>query len=299
MPTIDPDLRIRSVALAVSDLPRSVDFYQRVLGLPLIGRDDHHAELGSDARRPALVLGQIHGATPISPISTGLYHVAWLHPSRAALAASVRRVVAERWHFDGAADHGVSEALYLSDPDGLGHELYADRPRERWRRPADGHGVEMYTLPLDLDDLLAEWPGIPEPIVAPGTFIGHIHLKVADVPRAAAFYSGALGFEEQAQMPSASFLAAGGYHHHVGMNSWQSAGAQPPLESAPGLRRVEFELAGARALDELERAVADAPSATGVRRDEHGDLSVRDPDGQLLAFTRHNGGDDEGPASRP
>jgi len=232
MTAIDPHLRIRAVELAVSDLARSADFYERVLGLPVIARDEHTAQLGPDREHPALVLSDIASPTPLAPGATGLYHVAWLHPSRARLAESVRRVAGARWPFEGASDHGVSEALYLSDPDGLGIELYADRPRERWQRPAGGHGVTMVTLPLDLDDLLAQFDDEPAPAVSPQTTVGHMHLKVADVPRAAAFYRDALGLEEQAQLPSAAFLAAGGYHHHVGLNSWQSRGAAPAPDSA-------------------------------------------------------------------
>jgi catechol 2,3-dioxygenase len=286
MTPIDPALRIRSVALAVSDLPRSVDFYERVLGLPLISREDQSAWLGPDRERPALVLSDIASPTALSPRSTGLYHVAWLHPSRAALAASVRRVAGQGWRFDGAADHGVSEALYLSDPDGLGIEIYADRPRERWQRPADGHGVNMVTLPLDLEDLLAQPSEQPDPAIAPETFVGHMHLKVSDVPRTASFYADTLGFEEQAQLPSAAFLSAGGYHHHIGVNSWQSQGAGAAPDSAPGLRMVEFELGEPQALDALERAVAQDASAASPLRGEDGSLSVRDPDGQLLVFAQ-------------
>jgi catechol 2,3-dioxygenase len=285
MTTIDPDLRIRSVELAVSDLPRSVDFYQRVLGLPLIAGDARRAELGPDAQRPALVLSDLERPTPISPRNAGLYHVAWLHPSRAALAASVRRVVDQRWRFEGAADHGVSEALYLSDPDGLGIEIYADRPRERWQRSPDGHSVNMVTLPLDVEDLLAQAPERPEAAIASDTSVGHVHLKVADVDRTTGFYRDTLGFEEQARLPSAAFLAAGGYHHHVGVNSWQSSGAAASQPSAPGLRLVEFEL-GDTALEILERALADDPASEAPSRTEDGTLSLRDPDGQRLAFAR-------------
>jgi catechol 2,3-dioxygenase len=280
---IDPNLRIRAVALAVSDLARSSDFYERVLGLPLIGRDEHTARLGPDPRRPALELHQIAAPTPLPPRTSGLYHVAWLHPSRAALAESVRRI-ASRWQFDGAADHGVSEALYLSDPDGLGIEVYTDRPRESWRRPAGGHGVEMVTLPLDVEDLLAQFDADPTPAVPADTLVGHVHLKASDVLRANAFYRDALGFEEQAQLPSAAFLAAGGYHHHIGLNSWHSAGGAPAPDSAPGLRRIEFELGGADALARLERALADAPSEPSYELDADGKLSLRDPDGELLSF---------------
>ncbi len=268
---IDQTLRIGSVRLAVADLPRSIEFYERVLGLPLISRDDDGALLGVDRENPALELTAIADPTPVSPHDTGLFHVAWLHPSRAALAETVQRVVHSGWLLGGASDHGVSEALYLSDPDGLGIEVYADRPLEQWPRPADGQGVEMVTLPLDLDDLMAQAPAQAQPAIAPGTSVGHVHLKVSDVPRALAFYRDALGLDEQAQLPSAAFLSGGGYHHHVGLNSWQSRGASAPPESAPGLRNVGFEL-------------GDAPGGAIPSRAYDGQLVVSDPDGQRLTF---------------
>jgi catechol 2,3-dioxygenase len=283
MASIDPGLRIASATLAVDDLGRSVDFYERALGLPVRDRDEREARLGTDPARPALILRALDGARPLRPSSTGLYHVAWLHPSRAALSESVRRVLATGWHFDGAADHGVSEALYLSDPDGLGIELYADRPREQWQRPPDGQGVRMVSMALDVEDLLAQSGGEPSPQIDPGTAIGHIHLKVADVPRARAFYANALGFQEQASLPSAAFLSAGGYHHHIGLNSWQSAGGAPADEQAPGLRMVEFALPGEGAVEDLERALADDADAPEPVR-EDGVVRVHDPDGQRLAF---------------
>jgi catechol 2,3-dioxygenase len=270
------------VHLAVAELERSVDFYERILGLRLISRDEERAELGADGEEVSLVLSRLPAATLLPPGASGLYHVAWLHPSRAALAATVRRIAQEGWPLEGASDHGVSEAIYLSDPDGLGIEVYADRPREHWQRPADGHGVRMYTLPLDIRDLMAQAPPEPEPRMAPGTGVGHVHLKVADVPRAAAFYADALGFEQQAAMPSAAFLAAGGYHHHIGLNSWQSAGAAPAPETAPGLRLVDFELSAPAAVEAVAESVADSSGPVAERRDRT--LVVRDPDGELLAF---------------
>jgi catechol 2,3-dioxygenase len=282
-PPIDPGLRIGSVELAVSDLERSADFYERVLGLGLISREEGIARLGTDPERPALLLSEIAASTPVPVGSTGLYHVAWLHPSRAALAQSLRRVAGSRWAIEGAADHGVSEALYLSDPDGLGIELYADRPREQWERPADGHGVRMVTQPLDLEDLLAAAATEVTPAMPLGTGIGHMHLKVSDVPRANAFYRDALGFEEQARLPSAAFLAAGGYHHHVGLNSWQSGGAEASPDSAPGLRRIAFELSDSDALAALEQRVAE--TSTVSPPPSRGHLALRDPDGQLLTFS--------------
>jgi catechol 2,3-dioxygenase len=283
---IDPALRIDSVRLAVSDLSRSADFYERVLGLPLISRDADEALLGTDPERPALTLVRLANPAPVPRGSTGLFHVAWLSPSRAALAGALRRVAHSRWPIDGAADHGVSEALYLSDPDGLGIELYADRPRARWERPPDGRGVKMVTLPLDIDDLLlAQSVADDTPMAAIGTGIGHVHLQVSDIPRAVAFYRDALGFEEQAQLPSAAFLSAGDYHHHVGLNAWHSQGGQPAPDSAPGLRHVVFELTGEQALDVLERRLYDTGAGLSPVHSEDGRLTLRDPDRQLLSFT--------------
>lgn len=273
---IDPDLRIRSVSLAVSDLARSVDFYERVLGLAVLDRDDAQARLGADPAPAALILRQLAAPSPVPTGSTGLFHVAWLHPSRAALAETVKRIALARWPFEGTSDHGVSEALYLADPDGLGIEIYADRPRERWQRPPDGKGVRMVTLPLDVEDLLAQSPQDPGARIAAGTAIGHVHLKVSDVARSAAFYTETLGFEEQARLPSAAFVSAGGYHHHLGLNSWQSEGGSPPPQDAPRLLDVAFELSGAEALASLGENVGEPADGDGV--------SLRDPDGTPLVF---------------
>jgi catechol 2,3-dioxygenase len=281
---IDPALRIGSVRLAVGELSRSIDFYERVLGLGLISRDRESALLGDDCGHPALVLTGLAHPTAAPPRSTGLFHVAWLHRSRAALAATVQRVVRGGWRIDGCSDHGVSEAFYLRDPDGLGVEIYVDRPRERWQRPAGGHGVRMVSLPLDLDDLLAQAPAEPSVAMAPGTVVGHVHLKVSDVPRAVSFYRDALGFCEQARLPSAAFLSAGGYHHHIGLNAWQSLGAGAPPDSAPGLRLVEFELGDANGLTALQHRLAGAPAGASCGRREPGSISVIDADGHPLVF---------------
>jgi catechol 2,3-dioxygenase len=280
MSGIDPALRIRSVTLGVSDLGESADFYEQALGLPLISRENGTALLGTDGHRPALALSQIEGPTPLPPGASGLYHVAWLHPSRAALADTIRRLAGARWPLEGASDHGVSEAIYLSDPDGLGIEIYADRPREQWARTPTG-GVEMVTLPLDLEDLLAQSGSEPAAAIAPGTAVGHVHMKVADVGRASRFYDEDVGFDEQARLPSASFLGAGGYHHHIGLNSWQSVGAPRAPDTAPGLQQVTFELSGEQALGELERRLEDHG---GEPHEREGRLLVSDPDGQALLF---------------
>lgn len=279
MSPIDPSLRIGDVRLAVSDLGASSDFYERALGLEALERDGQRTLLGTPGGLARLELRAIERPTPAPRHTTGLFHVAWLHPSRAALAETVRRVAAHGRRFDGAADHGVSEALYLSDPDGLGIEIYADRPRASWRRPADGSGVAMVTDPLDLDDLMGAFSGEPAATIAPGTTIGHVHLKVADVDASAAFYE-RLGFEEQARMPSAAFVSAGGYHHHLGLNSWMSAGGPAAGQDSPGLRRVGFRLSGRPALAALARAAGESEPAQEAR-----ELLLSDPDGQALSFT--------------
>ena len=145
----------------------------------------------------------------------------------------------------------------------------------------------MFTLALDLDDLMAQSRGDPDDAVAPGTSIGHVHLKVADVPRADSFYRQALGFQEQAQLPSAAFVSAGGYHHHIGLNSWQSAGSQPPPDTAPRLRSIGFELSGAAALGALGERAGDAALAPPPAHGEGGipqALAFEDPDGNRLEF---------------
>jgi catechol 2,3-dioxygenase len=280
---IDPALRIGAVHLAVSDLERSVDFYENMLGLPLVSRGDEEAILGTDSRQPLLQLTRLADPVRAPQRSTGLFHVALLHPTRRDLAQTVLRLAAARWPLTGAADHGVSEALYLDDPDGLGLEIYVDRPREQWPEPDGDDPVRIYTAPLDLRSLLATAEEQLSDRIAPGTVVGHVHLKVSDVDRAVSFYRDALGFDLQAHMPSAAFVAAGGYHHHFGLNTWQSRGAAPAPPTAPGLRLVELHVSDAGQLDAVQQRLADA-GFSELRRD--GDvLSVHDQDRAALSLS--------------
>jgi catechol 2,3-dioxygenase len=283
---IDPDTTVGTVRLTVSDLARSGDFYERATGLAAVEHDDGTLTLGPDIAGPALVSLRGDSAAPaLDRRRTGLFHLAILLPTRRELALALVRLARARWPLDGASDHLVSEALYLSDPDGNGIEIYRDRPRDQWRR-SEGR-LEMATLPLDLDGVLAELGGDTDvPAHVPlGTTMGHVHLQVSDLEAAEAFYSGVLGFEVMVRgYPGALFVSAGGYHHHLGLNTWHSAGAPPPPEGPVGLRSFEVVLPDA---GELE-AVLERVRAAGLELRPAGDdgsVLVRDPSGNGVVLT--------------
>jgi catechol 2,3-dioxygenase len=236
MPAVLPStLRLGAVQLTVSDLDRSVGFYQDALGLRVHRREDGVAALGA-GEEELVVLHEEPGARPAGR-HAGLYHYALLFPSREELARAVRRLVVARAAVTGASDHGVSEAIYLPDPDGNGIELYADRPRDAWPPAPPGERVGMFTRALDVDDLMETIAG-EEPVAraGEGLRIGHMHLHVGDLEAARAFYVDSLGLEVMASMPSALFLAAGGYHHHLGANTWRGEGIGPAPAGTVGLR---------------------------------------------------------------
>jgi catechol 2,3-dioxygenase len=221
---------------------------------------------------------------------TGLYHLALLLPSRRDLAEALARLAQSRWPLTGASDHLVSEALYLNDPDGNGIEIYRDRPREEW--PHANGRIEMATLPLDLDGVLAELGGdhaVPAEVPS-GTTMGHVHLQVADLDAAEAFYSGVLGFDVTVRgYPGALFVSAGGYHHHLGLNTWHSAGAAAPADGSIGLRSFDVVLPDAGALAavlERTRVAGLEPQATG----EAGSAMLRDPSGNAVVLRTAGGG---------
>ena len=230
--------RLGRVVLQVSDLERSLDFYQQVLGLRVLARSGATATLGAHGDdRVLLELRTDAGVKPLARPRLGLYHFAILLPSRAALGAFITHLAGLHAQA-GTADHLVSEALYLQDPDNLGIEVYADRPRSAWR--TSGAEIAMTTEPLDIASVVADAAGMPWTGMPAGTVIGHVHLHVGDLEQGAAFYHEALGFDKMVwSYPGALFLAAGGYHHHLGTNTW-ARGAVPA--TASDARLVEWEI---------------------------------------------------------
>jgi catechol 2,3-dioxygenase len=225
---------IGRVRLRVADLDRVRSYYERTIGL----RSDGLA-LGVDGTSLIELIGD-PDAPPAPPGSTGLFHLALLVPDRPSLARAIERVVRSGERFTGASDHFVSEALYLRDPEGNGIEIYRDRPRSEWEYGPGGE-LKMGTVALDLDSVMAEMPEGADPGMPEGTRMGHVHLHVADLRSAEAFYAGDLGLDVTVRSyPGALFLSHDGYHHHIGLNTWQGEGAPPPPPGSRGLE--DFEL---------------------------------------------------------
>lgn len=263
-------LRIGGVALAVRDLDRVAAFYRDVIGLEVIEQEGDAVGLGAGG---AVFLELLHrpGALPDDPAAAGLFHTAFLLPARDELGRWLAHFRALNGQLDGSADHLVSEAAYLRDPEGNGIEVYADRPQAQWRWRGDGAGrrLEMANRPLDVPGLLraatSPWAGAP-----PGTRIGHVHLRVGDVSEAVRFYGGALGLDLTAGWDSAAFLSSGGYHHHIAANTWSSAGSGPRDPARAGLASVTLD-------------VADGPAMPGVaQRAGAAGRSLSDPWGTVL-----------------
>lgn len=234
MASSDAPIEIGHVVLTVRDLDRLSDFYERTVGLARLASDGETARLGAGGRA-LLELRRDPAARVSGPREAGLFHTAFLLPDRADLGALLNHYAQTGARLDGASDHGVSEALYLSDPEGNGIEIYADRPRAAWKRGAGG--IEMGTERLDIRDLqraaTGAWAGAPE-----GTVVGHVHLRVGAIPAAEAFYTGTLGMDLVTRYPGGSFYATGGYHHHLATNIWQSRGAGPRDYPSTGLAEV-------------------------------------------------------------
>jgi catechol 2,3-dioxygenase len=265
--------RLGAVHLTVTDLDRSVAFYQDAIGLRLHRREDPVAAMGAGGD-DLLVLVEEQTARRAGR-HAGLYHFALLVPDRDELARALQRLAVTRTPIEGASDHGISEAIYLPDPDGNGIELAADRPREVW--------PDLQTLgrpaPLDLYGLLGTL-GDAEPVrhAHPGTIVGHVHLHVNDIDAARRFYEDVVGFDTMTAMPNAVFVSVAGYHHHLAYNTWRGTGipAAPPSETVVGLRHWTLLVDGPGQLAAARDRLAAANVAI-VERD--GGLLVHDPAG--------------------
>ena len=280
---LHPDAHIGTVHLTVADLDRTRRFYEGFLGFGTLPGQGHTVALTADGQRALLLLTEQREARPKPPHTTGLYHVAVRVPSRRDLGCALLHLSRARYPLQGAADHLVSESLYLADPDGNGLELYADRPRQEWDRQ-DGQ-VPMGTEPLDIDSLVAEaerdgcpWAGVP-----PGTGIGHVHLQVHDLAQTEAFYHGLLGLSLRLRFGSgALFFAAGGYHHHVGANTWASRDAPPPPPDTVGLRYFALVLPDRAEWERLAARV----KGDGIPWEERAEgLLLHDPAGNGILLT--------------
>jgi catechol 2,3-dioxygenase len=263
-------LRLGAVHLTVADLDRAVAWYQRSLGLRIHRHEPTEAWLG-DGSETVVVLHLDPLAGPAGR-HTGLYHYALLYPSREELARAALRLIATHTPIQGASDHRTHEAIYLPDADGNGIELAADRPRDQW---PSGLGYDRGPAPLDFDPLLATVVGEqPSDRVREGLRMGHLHLHVGDIDEGLRFYCGVLGFEPQANLGTAAFVSAGGYHHHLGFNIWNGRGVGPAPKHTVGLRHWTVELPTAADVAEVKARVQAA--GLPVQTDSTS-LMVRDP----------------------
>ncbi|MBO9130421.1 VOC family protein [Bacillus sp. 165] len=266
------------IHLLVTDLNRSLAFYQEIIGLQLLTSTDNKIVLTADGKTPLLIVEQPQGVLPKEKRTTGLYHFALLLPSRIDLSVALRHLLETGYPLQGASDHLVSEAIYLADPDGNGIEIYADRSNETWQW--ENGAVLMSTGPINAENLLAEgkdksWNGMPE-----GTVMGHIHLHVSDLQKAEEFYCKGLGLDVVSRYGSqALFLSNGGYHHHIGLNTWNGIGAPQPARNTVGLKSLSLVFPNE---DERKKVMQQLQQIPASVIEKNGALFTKDPSGNYI-----------------
>lgn len=270
-----PNVYVGEVSINVKSLDYSLTFYQNIIGLQILERSNRSAVLTTDGKTPLLTLEQPEDVIPKVERTSGLYHFAILLPTRADLSVFLHHLLKTGYPL-GAADHYVSEALYLNDPDGNGIEVYRDRPSSEWTW--NNGLVSMATEQLDGNRILAEsnaeWTGLPAE-----TIMGHIHLHVGDLKKAEEFYTKGLGFEIVSYYPQAVFLSTGGYHHHIAINTWQGDGALTPPSNSVGLNWYTLVFPDEAAREEVVMRVRELGASV---REGDGFLETSDPSGNRI-----------------
>ncbi|MCM3668177.1 VOC family protein [Mesobacillus maritimus] len=276
-----PHTFVSQVHLNVQDLQRSLKFYQEILGLKIMEKNDRKAVLTADGKQPLVTIEQPEGVQPKQQRTTGLYHYALLLPSRKDLAKFILHMVKTQYPLQGGSDHDVSEALYLADPDGNGIEVYTDRPASEWKW--NGDEVVMTTEPMDVESIIREDDGTAFTGLPAGTIMGHIHLHVAEFKKIEEFYCQALGFDIVCRYGGqALFISTGGYHHHIGLNTWSGVGAPAPAENSVGMSfyTMVFPSEVAR-----EEAIVRLQDIGAKVTEVQGKLFVKDPSGNKIELS--------------
>ncbi|WP_096155033.1 VOC family protein [Bacillus sp. FJAT-45066] len=276
-----PTMYVRDIQLKVSNLSKSIEFYKNIVGFNVIRQDKKIAHLSANGKTSILTIEQLDEVEPKQLRTTGLYHFAILLPSRKELAKFIHHLMNTRYTLQGASDHIVSEALYLVDPDGNGVEVYCDRSASEWKW---SHGeVLMATDRLDIEDILSERNGEEWSGLSNGTVMGHIHLHVSDLKESETFYCNGLGFEVVCCYGTqALFVSSNGYHHHIGLNTWNGVGAPPPSHNSVGLEHFTISFPS----EENRQASIERLHKLGASVETEDDnYTVIDPSGNKLLLT--------------
>jgi len=276
-----PNIVVGDIRLLVTDIEKSVDFYQNIIGFRLLEKSQHCARVTIDGQHALITLEAPEHVLPKQPRRAGLYHFALLLPDRKALAQMFLRLLKVHYPLEGASDHLVSEALYLSDPDGNGMEIYADRSADMWKWK--GGQVVMETNALDMEGLLEDSDGINLTELPSDTLMGHIHLHVANLETAKHFYCDGLGFQIVSHYGNqALFLSTGGYHHHIGINVWNGVGVPAPDENSVGLKWMTLvypdEASRLHVIEQLQHMEA-------FIEEKGGEIFTQDPSGTRIKLT--------------